>query len=97
MFGVPFEGPANIFCNNQSVVTSSTIPASMLNKNHNVIWYHKGREGQATGTIRVAWISGEYIKADLLTKTTLNTGRRYDLVSTIFTMQCEVLGRWWRG
>jgi hypothetical protein len=35
MFGVPIDGPVNVFCNNESVVTNSTTPTSILNKKHN--------------------------------------------------------------
>lgn len=28
MFGIPLDGPANTFCDNQSVITNSTIPTS---------------------------------------------------------------------
>ena len=93
MFGVPIEGPTDVYCDNSSVVTNSTIPASMLNKKHNAICYHKVRESQAAGTIRVGWISGEYNKSDLLTKTTLNTGRRYDLMNSLFCNKCTVIER----
>ncbi len=41
MFGVPIEGPSNTFCDNFSVVTNSTQPASTLKKKHNAIAYHK--------------------------------------------------------
>ena len=34
MFGVAIDGPANVFCDNNSVVTNTTIPASMLAKKH---------------------------------------------------------------
>jgi hypothetical protein len=35
MFGIPIDGPANVFCNNKSVVTNSTVPNSTLKKKHN--------------------------------------------------------------
>ncbi len=30
MFGIPIEGPTNVFCDNQSVVTNTTKPESTL-------------------------------------------------------------------
>ena len=40
-----------------------------------------------------SYIEGEYNKADLGTKTTLNTKRRYELVSSIFDNDCQVIER----
>ena len=58
MFGVPTDGPADVFCDNQSVVTNLSIPSSILNKKHNSICYHRFREAHTAGTIQVVWISG---------------------------------------
>ena len=91
MFGIPISGPANIFCDNKSVVTNASIPTSVLNKKHNSICYHRVREAHTAGTIRVGWIQGEYNKADIATKTTIPTKRRYELVSTILTENVTVL------
>jgi hypothetical protein len=40
MFGVLLEGPVNTFCDNSSVVTNATQPASTLKKKHNSIAYY---------------------------------------------------------
>jgi hypothetical protein len=40
MFGVPINGLANVFCDNQGVVYNTSIPESTLNKKHNSINYH---------------------------------------------------------
>ena len=34
MFGVPIDGPANVFCDNNGVVKNTTIPELMLAKKH---------------------------------------------------------------
>ena len=73
-----------MYCDNQSVVTNSSIPTSMLNKRHNAICYHRVREAQAAGTIMVGWIMGEYNLADLFTKTTMTGDLKYRLVHNIF-------------
>ena len=91
MFGVPIAGTTNVFCDNKSVVTNSSIPTSVLNKKHNSICYHRVREAQAADTIRVNWIEGEYNKADLGTKTTLSTVRRYNLINSIFDNKAVVM------
>ena len=43
-FGIPVDGPCDVFCDNKSVVTNSSVPSSALNKRHNAICYHKVRE-----------------------------------------------------
>ena len=68
MMGIPLSGPTSVFCDNQSVVKNTTAPESVLKKRHNAIAYHRAREAQAAGIIRVAWENGETQIADLLTK-----------------------------
>ena len=34
MFGVPVDGPTDMFCDNKSVYKSSSMPESVLRKNH---------------------------------------------------------------
>jgi hypothetical protein len=59
MIGVPFEGPTNVYCDNESVFKSAVFPESTLQKKHNSIAYHKTREAQAAGMVRIAWITLE--------------------------------------
>ena len=68
MFGVPLEGPANAFCDNQSVLLNSTLPSSTLKKKHNLVNYHKVRSFITAGTIRVTKEPSETNTSDLLTK-----------------------------
>ena len=42
-FDVPLYGPANIFCDNKSIVTNVSVPTSMLNKCHNANFIHRVR------------------------------------------------------
>ena len=68
MMGVPIEGPSNVFCDNKSVVTNTTIPQSMLQKKHNMVAYHKVRESVAMGAVRIAHEKGKSNLSDALTK-----------------------------
>jgi hypothetical protein len=68
MLGVPLEGPANVFCDNESVAKNSSRPESMLKKRHNAIAYHRCREAQAAGIIRIAFEPGKTNIPDLFTK-----------------------------
>jgi hypothetical protein len=56
---MPIDGPAWMFGDNQSVITSSTIPHSVLSKRHNALSYHRVREA-------VAALSGKQNSADHL-------------------------------
>jgi hypothetical protein len=68
MFGVPIEGPANVFCDNRGVVKNASIPESTLMKKHNAINYHAVQEAVAAGILSVRKEDGETNLADLLTK-----------------------------
>lgn len=68
MLGVPIEGPTNVLCDNKSVVTNSTEPASVLKKKHNAICYHRVREAVAAKIIRIAHIPTGQNLADMFTK-----------------------------
>jgi len=68
MFGIPIEGPTNVFCDNEAVTKNATIPESTLKKKHNSIAYHRTREAVAAGTIRVTKEDGDTNLADVLTK-----------------------------
>jgi len=68
MFGVPLDGPANVFCDNQLVVTNSTVPDSMLRRKHNSIAYHRVRQAVTANTIRIAYLHSKSNNADVLTK-----------------------------
>ncbi len=68
MFGVPLEGPVNTFCDNSSVVTNASFPASTLKKKHNSIAFHRVREAIAMNMMRVAWVASGKNLADMLTK-----------------------------
>jgi hypothetical protein len=57
-----------MFGDNKSVVTSSTIPHSKLNKRHNALLYHRVREAIAAETIDFLHIDGETNPADVLSK-----------------------------
>ena len=68
MFGPPIDGASWLFGDNKSVVTSSTIPHSTLNKRWNALSYHKVREAVAGDIIGFEHIPTGDIPADILTK-----------------------------
>ena len=76
MFGVPIEGPCNVFCDNNGVVKNTSIPESTLMKKHNAINYHAIREAVAAKIIRVGKEDGLTNLADLFTKVLTADRRR---------------------
>jgi hypothetical protein len=50
--GVPIERPTYMFGDNESVVTSATIPHSSLTERHNTLSYHRVREAVASGILK---------------------------------------------
>jgi len=68
MTGIEVDGPCNMFCDNQSVASDSTMPESTLKKRHVSVCCHKIRESAAAGIIRVAKEKSETNLADTLTK-----------------------------
>ncbi len=53
-FGVPIEGPTNLFCDNEAVYKNTSLPESTLKKKRHSIAYHRCREAVAAETVRVA-------------------------------------------
>ena len=66
--GVPIKEQTYMFGDNQSVVTSSTIPHSLLNKRHNALSYHRVREAIAAKILRFFHIEGRNNPADVVSK-----------------------------
>ena len=68
MFGIPIDGPSNVFGDNKSVITNATVPTSTLKNKHNSIAYHRVREAVAAGVLQIAKVHTSENLADLLTK-----------------------------
>ena len=83
MFGVPIEGPTNVFCDNHGVVKNASIPKSMLLKKHNAINYHSVREAAAAGILQVGKEDGCTNLSDMLMK--MITGKQlWDMCWNLF-------------
>jgi hypothetical protein len=76
MFGVPIEGPSNVFCDNNGVVKNTSIPQSMLSKKHIAINYHAIREAVAAKILRIGKEDGMTNLADLFIKVLTADRRR---------------------
>jgi hypothetical protein len=86
MFGIPINGPAFVYCDNQGVVKNVTIPESVLSKKHNTINYHAVREAVAANILRVAKEESSTNLADLLTKPLTEQCRVTLLRSILYNM-----------
>lgn len=92
--GVPIYGKSYLFGDNQSVVTSSTIPHSVLTKRHNALSYHRVREAIAAGFIAFHFIQGKNNPADILSKHWAYNDVKGVLIPILYwkgnTLECSV-------
>ena len=68
MFGIPVDGPAFIFGDNQSVLANTSVPSSTLKKKSQSVAFHFLREGCARDEWRTSYIHTSMNMADLMTK-----------------------------
>ena len=66
--GIPLDGPAWLFGDNNSVIISGTIPSSVLNKRHNALAYHRVRSAIAAKVMYFCYVPSQENIADVLTK-----------------------------
>ena len=66
--GVPIKNQPYMFGDNKSIITSSTIPQSILNKRHNVMAYHPVREAITAKIIEFYWCLSTQNRSDILNK-----------------------------
>ena len=62
-----------------------SIPTSFLNQRHNAIYYHRVREAQNAGVIRVGWIPGDFNQAGLFKNKTMPGNTSHNLVGSIIS------------
>jgi hypothetical protein len=80
MMGIPVNGPAYIFGDNQSVLANTGIPDSVLKKKSQSIAYHFVREGAARDEWRTTYVNTHDNEADLLTKLLPSGDKRRNFV-----------------
>ena len=83
MMGIPVDGPAYIYGDNQSVLANTTIPDSTLKKKSQSIAYHFVREGAARGEWRTSYINTHDNESDLLTKVLPSGAKRKRFVGNL--------------
>jgi hypothetical protein len=76
MMGVPLDGPAHVCVDNQSVVSNTTMPESVLKKKSNSIAFHLSREAVAGRWIKVGKEHTNTTLADMFTKSQAGPRRK---------------------
>ena len=66
--GVPIKSKAYMFGDNKSVVMISMVPHSLLSKRHNILSYHRVREGIAAQILVFHWCDSSLNKSHILSK-----------------------------
>ena len=66
--GVLIMTKSYMFVDKKSVITSATIPQSVLNKRHNMLSYHRVREAIAAKVLGFYWCSSNQNKHNILSK-----------------------------
>ena len=77
MFGVPMDGPTDMFCDNEAVYKNAPTPESQLKKKHHSISYHMSLEAVASGTCRIAKKDTKTNLSDLFTKVLTRVWREF--------------------
>ena len=77
MFGVPIDGPSNVYCDNEAVYKNTVMPESVLKKKHHSISYHACREAVAAEIIQIAKEGTQTNLADLFTKAMSSIRREF--------------------
>ena len=81
---------AYMFGGNKSVVKSSTISQSILNKRHNMLSYHRVREAIAAKILDFHWNSSSLNRSDILSKH-WDYMKVKDIVREIFDYQGDII------
>ena len=68
MFGVPIDVPADVLCDNMSVVNNTTLVNSKLHKKHNSLAFHAVRWSVAARILRIGKIHTSENISDAFTK-----------------------------
>ena len=85
MFGIPLEGPAMVFCNNEAVYRNAAIVESKLKRKYNSICLHLVREAVEARKMVVSKIDRNENLSDFLTKSVPGHRRKYLRSKIMFT------------
>jgi hypothetical protein len=69
---VALDGPTLMLGDNMSVILNTSVPLSVLKKQHHTIAYHRVREAIAAKILRFVFVRSEENMSDILTKPLCN-------------------------
>jgi hypothetical protein len=81
-------GPTYLFGDNESIVTSGSIPQSTLNKRHVALSFHRVRESITAGIVRFYHVPTNHNPADLLSKHWAHSTVSHHLHELLFRSDC---------
>jgi hypothetical protein len=81
---VALDGPALMLGDNVSVVLNTSVPSSVLKKNHNAIAFHRVREAIAARIMRFTYIKSEEKVSNVLKKPLSNEKFYYFMKRWLF-------------
>ena len=87
--GAPITSKAYMFGNKKSIITSATIPQSVLNKRHNMLSYHRVRETIAAKFLDFYWYSSDQTKSDILIEH-WEHAKVNDIIRNLFDYQRDI-------
>ena len=73
-----------VWGDNESMINSSTIPESKLNKRHNILSFHYVRSMISRGYINLQHLASEWNFADILTKNWSYQSSYHELIQPVF-------------
>ena len=82
--GKPVNEMDYIWGDNESMINSSTIPESKLNKRHNILSFHYFRSTISQRYINLQHLASEWNFADILTKNWSYQSSYHELIQPIF-------------
>ena len=84
MFGIHLNRPADVLCDNQSVVNNTTNIESKLNKKHNSLAFHAVQWAVAANILRLGKVHTKDNISDPYTKLLSSYGRDYHFGNWIY-------------
>ena len=84
MMGVPIKGPTNVYCDNEAVVSNSSLAEPTLKKKHLSVSYHKTRACGAKGAVRIGYESTETNLTDTCTEVLTGNNKRQKIKHILY-------------